>query len=263
MVKSRHVPDVDWPLVARLALMSRWIDTIEEDELAPQGKITYQFSSKGHELGQVLLALALDQGHDAAGVYYRSRPFMLASGLLPAEAFAADMALTGSPSEGRDVGVVYSMIGRGRATVLPSSGDVGAQYTPAAGWAQAVRYHSETLRDGAWSGAMAAVLGGDGSVASNGFWSALVMATTLQLPLLFFVEDNGYGISVPGHLPTPGGDIAANLASFQGLKLISGSGTDPKEAAALIRQGVDHARSGAGPVLLRLRVPPRSGAGRF
>ena len=62
------------------------------------------------------------------------------------------------------------------------------------------------------------VLGGDASVATNGFWSALTMATTLKLPMLFYIEDNGYGISVPSALQTPGGDIAANLASFADLR---------------------------------------------
>jgi len=123
----------DWKTVARLVLTSRAIDTLEESELAPNGKITYQFSSKGHELAQILLGLALDHPHDAATVYYRSRPFMLASGLNARESFAADMALANSPSEGRDVGVVYSMQRREKAVILPASGDVGAQYTPAAG----------------------------------------------------------------------------------------------------------------------------------
>ncbi len=249
----------DWKLVARIALASRTIDRIEEEEFAPQGKITYQFSSRGHELAQVLLGLALDREHDAAGVYYRSRPFMLASGLTPAEAFAADMALTGSPSEGRDVGVVYSMKARGRATVLPSSGDVGAQYTPAAGWAQAIRYYSEVLKDAAWEGALAAALGGDGSVATNGFWAALTMATTLQLPMIFMIEDNGFGISVPRKFQTPGGEISANLKSFRGLKILNGSGTSPAETAALVGEAVAHARSGGGPVLLHLYVPRLTG----
>ncbi|HUF39955.1 MAG TPA: thiamine pyrophosphate-dependent enzyme [Anaerolineales bacterium] len=249
----------DWIEVARLALTSRSIDRIEEQELAPQGRITYQFSSRGHELAQVLLGLALDRGNDAAGVYYRSRPFMLASGLTPREAFAADMALTGSPSEGRDVGVVFSMQSRGRATVLPSSGDVGAQYTPAAGWAQAIRYHAEVLKDEAWKGAVAVVLGGDGSVATNGFWAALVMAATMQLPLVFMIEDNGFGISVPRKFQTPGGDISANLKSFHGLKILNGSGTTPEETAALVAEAVAHARGGSGPVLLHVYVPRLTG----
>jgi 2-oxoisovalerate dehydrogenase E1 component len=250
---------VDWEQVARLLLTSRTIDEIEEQELAPAGKVPYQFSSKGHELSQILLGLQLTQGHDAATVYYRSRPFMLAAGLTPQEAFAADMARTGSPSEGRDVGVVYSMPPRRGVTVLPSSGDVGAQYTPAAGWAQAITYYENELKDKEWKGAIAVSLGGDGSVATNGFWAALTIATTLELPMLFFIEDNGYGISVPRHFQTPGGDISANLASFKNLHITSGPGTEPPKTAALIADAVAYVRAGKGPALLRLEVPRLTG----
>ncbi|MDH3944979.1 MAG: thiamine pyrophosphate-dependent enzyme, partial [Anaerolineae bacterium] len=229
---------VDWQQVARLALTSCSIDEIEENELVKAGEVTYQFSSKGHELAQVLLGLALDHPHDGAAVYYRSRPFMLASGLTIQEAFAADMARSGSPSEGRDVGVVYSMPPRRGATILPASGDVGAQFTPAAGWAQAIQYYRSELGDKAWDDAISVALGGDGSVATNGFWSALTMATTLSLPMLFFIEDNGYGISVPSSFQTPGGNITRNLASFQNLLVLEGSGTDPQEAGALISEAV-------------------------
>src|SRR5262249_28081097 len=77
---------VDWAAVARLVLASRRLDELEERELAPAGQIAYQFSAKGHELAQVLLALSLTHPHDAAAVYYRSRPFALAAGLTLAEA---------------------------------------------------------------------------------------------------------------------------------------------------------------------------------
>ena len=87
----------NWPLVARLLLASRAIDRIEETELAPAGKVTYQFSSRGHDLAQILLGLQLTHPHDGAAVYYRSRPFMLSQGLTAQESFAADMAKTGSP----------------------------------------------------------------------------------------------------------------------------------------------------------------------
>src|SRR3990172_7722043 len=250
---------VDWELVARLMLTSRAIDEIEETQLAPQGKVTYQFSSKGHELAQVLLGLQLTHKHDAATVYYRSRPFMLSVGLTPQEAFSADLALTGSPSEGRDVGVVYSMSPRRGVTVLPSSGDVGAQYTPAAGWAQAITYHQNELKDSSWAGAISVALGGDGTVATNGFWAALTIATTLKLPMLFFIEDNGYGISVPSHLQTPGGDISKNLGNYQDLHILSGSGTEPIKTEVLIDKAVRYVRSGKGPALLHLQVPRLTG----
>ena len=139
------------------------------------------------------------------------------------------------------------------------AGGVGTQYTPAAGWAQAVTYHRDVLQDESWRNAIAVVLGGDGAVATNGFWSALTMATTLKLPLLFYVEDNGYGLSVPSSFQTPGGNIAENLASFKDLLVLDGDGCDPAETARLSGQAVAHVRSGRGPCMLRLSVPRLSG----
>ncbi len=253
------VQDLDWMKIAHLTLLSREIDRLEVEQLAPQGKVKYQFSSGGHELVQIILALNLDHLHDAAGLYYRSRPFMLASGLTAAEALAAGMARTGSPSEGRDVGVVFNMPRRDRVTILPASGDVGAQYTPAAGWAQAILYRQNVLKEKDWKGALVVASGGEGSIATNGFWSALNMAAVLKLPMVFCIEDNGYGISVPASLQTPGGDISENLASFTNLHVLAGEGWDPKDAAQKIQEAVRWTRAGKGPCLLRMRVPRLNG----
>lgn len=255
---TRPALKVEWDQVARLVLRSRLLDELEERELAPSGEVPYQFSAKGHELAQVLLALHLTHPHDAATGYYRSRPFMLAAGLTLEEALAGGMGKAGGVSQGRDAGVMFNLPSRGGPTVLPTSGDVGAQYTPAAGWAQAVRYRAEVLGEREWEGAIAVAMGGDGSVAANGFWSALTIATTLRLPMVFFIEDNGYGISVPHDLQTPGGNIAANLASFRNLRVLDGPGTDPERTAALIQAAVAHARK-EGPCLLRLEVVRLSG----
>jgi len=143
--------------------------------------------------------------------------------------------------------------------VLPACGGVGAQYTPAAGWAQAIRYRHETLGDESYSRSIAVVLGGDASTATNGFWSALNIATTLRLPMLFYIEDNGFGISVPARLQTPGGNIAANLRAFAGLVILEGDGGEPQAAAELIRRAVAEVRETRAPLLLRLTVPRLSG----
>jgi 2-oxoisovalerate dehydrogenase E1 component len=145
------------------------------------------------------------------------------------------MAKSGGYSDGRDIGVVCNMPGDNGTTVLPMAGDVGSQYTPAAGWAQAIEYRKNVLKQDEYSKAISVILGGDGSVATNGFWSAITMATTLSLPVLFFIEDNGYGISVTGDMQTPGANIANNLYSFKNLRIFSGDGTDPEEALQLIR----------------------------
>lgn len=249
--------DVDWREVARLVLTSREMDRIEEEELVPEKKVLYQFSARGHDLAQVLLGLKLRDG-DAACGYYRSRPLLLALGVPLADALGSGMGRSGGYSGGRDIGVVFNYPNPGGAHALPMCGGVGAQYTPAAGWAQAIKYKAEVLKEGP-EGALALVLGGDASCATGGFWSALTIATTQQLPLLFYVEDNGYGISVPSTYQTPGQDIAANLASFRGLTIFNGDGTEPEQAAQLIDRAVEHVRAGAGPALLRLTVPRLEG----
>jgi 2-oxoisovalerate dehydrogenase E1 component len=249
--------EVDWQTVARLVLTSRAMDRVEEERLVPEKKVLYQFSARGHDLAQVLLGLHLKDG-DAACGYYRSRPLLLALGVPLADALGSGMGRAGGYSDGRDIGVVFNYPNPGGCHALPMCGGVGAQYTPAAGWAQAIKYKEEELGEGPGD-AIAVVLGGDASCATGGFWSALTIATTQQLPMLFFIEDNGFGISVPSEYQTPGKDIAANLASFKGLTILNGDGTEPEQAARLVAEAVGHVRGRKGPVLLRLTVPRLEG----
>jgi len=254
---GRVSSDVDWREVARLVLTSRELDRIEEQELVPAKKVLYQFSARGHDMAQVLLGLHLKDGDGVFG-YYRSRPLLLSLGVPLADALGSGMGLAGGYSDGRDIGVVFNYPNPGGAHALPMCGGVGAQYAPAAGWAQAIQYKQRALDEGA-SDSIALVLGGDASCATGGFWSALTIATTQQLPLLIYVEDNGYGISVPSEYQTPGKNIAANLASFSGLRIFNGDGTDPVEAARLVDEAVGHVRQRQKPALLRLTVPRLEG----
>lgn len=257
--KAKSKIDQDWESIARLMLISRAMDEKEETELVPQKKVLYQFSARGHELGQILLGKLLTHKHDAASAYYRSRPLLLTLGLSEEDAMAAPMGKSGGYSDGRDIGVVCNKPDADGAKVLPMAGDVGSQYTPAVGWAQGIEYRSKVLKEKEYEGALSAVLGGDASVATNGFWSALTIATTQKLPVLFYIEDNGYGISVKSDFQTPGGDITANLQSFKNLRIIAGDGTDPEEASMLMEEAVKETRTGNGPVLIKLKVPRLNG----
>lgn len=257
--KKRTVPKVDWKNIAELMLLSRAMDEKEESELVPQKKVLYQFSARGHELGQILLGKLLDNKNDAASAYYRSRPLLLTLGLDLEDAMAAPMGKSGSYSDGRDIGVVCNRPDVDGVKVLPMAGDVGSQYTPAIGWAQAIEYRRNVLKEKEYDRAISVILGGDGSVATNGFWSALTIATTQNLPVLFYIEDNGYGISVPSEFQTPGGVITDNLQSFKNLKIIEGDGTNPEEAAELMKEAVVSVRDRKGPTMVRLKVPRLNG----
>ncbi len=123
------VTSIDWNRVTELMLASRAMDDKEENELVPNKEVLYQFSARGHELGQILLGSQLNHQHDAASAYYRSRPLMLSLGLSLEDAMAAPMGKSGGYSDGRDIGVVCNKPGIDSPTVLPMAGDVGSQYT--------------------------------------------------------------------------------------------------------------------------------------
>ncbi|HZI28650.1 MAG TPA: transketolase C-terminal domain-containing protein [Gemmatimonadaceae bacterium] len=254
-------PRFDWRKIAYHTLVSRAMDDIEEStnrnrtSVPKDHLVLYQFSARGHDMAQCILASRLDHQHDGVSAYYRSRPLLLSLGLTIEDGFASPLGRSGGFSDGRDIGVVCNLPQANCPVVMPMAGDVGSQYTPAAGWAQAITYHRDVLRGRSWRGAIAVVLGGEASVATNGFWSCLTIATTLKLPLLFYIEDNGLGISVRGGMQTPDGNIAANLASFANLLIREGDGTDPAASARLVDEVVAHVRDGNGPALLRLTVP--------
>jgi len=258
---ERNSPDhrIDWRRVAYLVHLSRALDEMEEKRLVPEKKVLYQFSARGHDMAQILLGTQLTGLHDAACGYYRSRPLLLSLGVDPADALGSAMGRAGGYSDGRDIGVVFNYPNRSGASALPMCGGVGAQYTPTAGWAQAMKYYATALGHEEYARDIAVVLGGDGSVASNGFWAALTAATTQALPMLFYIEDNGFGISVPSTAQTPGGNIAANLASWRNLAIFDGDGSSPAEAANLVHDAVSFIRRERKPALLRLTVPRLEG----
>lgn len=251
------VPKLDWRRISQVLLQSRAIDTIEETELVPAKLVFNQFSARGHDLAQIILGSLLTHPNDAATGYYRSRPFVMTLGLDLEDAIAPCMAKAGGYSDGRDIGVVcnYPNPKRQGAMLFPMCGGVGAQYSPIAGWAQSIRYHLDVLGDESYRGAIGVSMGGDSSMSTSGFWAALNISTTNNLPHLFFIEDNGYGISVPQTVQTPGGDQVANLTAYRNLKIIDGDGTDPDVTPKLIHEAVEYTRSGEGPCLLRLKVP--------
>ena len=260
-LKHLHTPtaigntSLDWPRIAYLTLLSRALDDLEEEKLLQSRELIYQFSSRGHDMAQVILGSLLDQAGDAACGYYRSRPLMLTLGLDLEDALAGPMMRAGGLNDGRDIGVVFNLPRKNSACFLPMSGGVGTQYTPISGWAESIVYKRDQLGETGQAGAVGVALGGDGSTATNGFWAALNNAATRKLPMLFYIEDNGYGISVPSEAQTPGGNIAENLKSFGNLFVLDGDGCNPRQASEFLSRGLQHVRAGNGPALVRLTVP--------
>src|SRR3978361_1749464 len=71
----------DWTKVAQTLFLSRALDDIEEKELLPGREMFYQFSARGHDLAQIILAQHLTNPYDCFTGYYRSRPILLGVGV--------------------------------------------------------------------------------------------------------------------------------------------------------------------------------------
>src|SRR5207249_2499820 len=95
---------------------------------------------------------------------------------------------------------------------------------------------------------------GDGTTSEGEFWESLNSACTLALPVVYLVEDNGYAISVPVEVQTPGGDISKIVTSFPGLLVQSIDGTDLVASYNAMTTAVEYARAGNGPALVHAKV---------
>ena len=263
--RARPAPEW-WLSVLERALISRAMDDLEVTrEFRPnpdkplEGRLKFQFGAKGHEIPQLIAAALLDHPHDGATVYYRSRPLMLGVGLSPFEAFASNMHKLEGVSGGRDIGVVFNHKQPNGVTVLPASGDVGAQFTPAIGWAQAAKYRAESMGEEEYRGAVALAHAGDGATATNGFWSAINIAAQHHLPYIMLIEDNRYALSVPWRYQTAAPSIIENLANFQGVRIQSVEGSDISALYDALSAAIAGARSGEGPQLVHVKVPRLTG----
>jgi 2-oxoisovalerate dehydrogenase E1 component len=91
---------------------------------------------------------------------------------------------------------------------------------------------------------------GEGSTSQGEFWEALNTASNRKLPVIFMVEDNGYAISVPVEVNTPGGNISRLVANFPNFHFEEVDGTDPEESLRAFQRAAEHCRAGLGPAFV-------------
>ena len=91
---------------------------------------------------------------------------------------------------------------------------------------------------------------GEGSTSQGEFWEALNTASNQKLPVIFMVEDNGYAISVPVEVNTPGGNISRLVANFPNFYFAEIDGNDPVASLRAFQQAAAHCRAGRGPALV-------------
>ncbi len=139
--------------------------------------------------------------------------------------------------------------GTGLLNIVSSSSPTGTQFLQAVGCAEAwLRARQLGVGDGFAGDEVAYVSTGDGATSEGEFWESLSTACNLQLPVLYLVEDNGYAISVPVEINTPGSSISRLVEGFPGLYIEQVDGCDLVASYGAMARATAYvrAREGAG-----------------
>ena len=94
---------------------------------------------------------------------------------------------------------------------------------------------------------------GDSSTNEGSFHESLNMAATWKLPMVWFIENNCYGVSTEIHRVTNTPDLATRAAAYD-VPFAVVDGTDPTEVYEAMKTAKDHARSGKGPYVVEAKV---------
>ena len=242
--------------VYRCMVRSRALDD-KEIQLKNQSRIFFQISGAGHEAVQVAAGLILKPGYDWFHPYYRDRALCLQLGVTPLDMLLAAVGAENDPSNcGRQM---PSHWGNPALHIVPGSSATATQALHAVGMAEAGAIYERVeaipgRADRFHADEIVYISLGEGATSEGEFWEAVNTACIKHLPVLFLVEDNGYAISVPVEVQTPGGDISRLLRSFPGLLVDSVDGTDFFASLASLRQAADYVRARRGPALVHAHV---------
>jgi 2-oxoisovalerate dehydrogenase E1 component len=240
----------------RTMVLSRKLDD-KEIQLKSQSLIFFQISGAGHEAVVIAAGLGLKPGYDWFYPHYRDRALCLALGVTPLEMLLSSVGAKDDPSSGGRQ--MPSHWGNKRLNIVSQSSPTGTQCLQAVGCAEAGHLYQQITeiedRERHFKQDEVTYLSlGDGTTSEGEFWEALNYTSLRRLPVVIVVEDNGYAISVPVEVQTPGGDISKLVTGFPHLFVQSIDGTDFLASYAAVQEAVAYARARRGPAFIHANV---------
>lgn len=221
-------------------------------------------TSRGHEAIQLATAFQL-LPCDYVSPYYRDESILLGLGFSPYELMLQLLA------KGNDIftgGREYYSHPNSRAEdkprIIHQSSATGMQAIPTTGIAQGIKFlesitdYGQQITGSAQSSVVSRPVVicslGDASVTEGEVSEAFQFAALHQLPIIFLVQDNGWGISVSS---AEARTTNANefVKGFKGIKRISIDGSDFVQSYEAMKNVVDEVRQERHPFLVHARVP--------
>lgn len=211
---------------------------------------TYVHStSRGHEAIQLATAYQLTKD-DWASPYYRDESLLLGIGFEPYQLMLQLLAKAEDPfSGGRSYYSHPSSLDADKPKIIHQSSATGMQTIPTAGVAQGIQYIEHfKLKDFENNPVVVCSLG-DNSVTEGEVSEAFQFAALHQLPIIFLVQDNEWGISVTKDEARTA-DAYDFVAGFTGLNRMRIDGTDFIASYEGMKEAVDFVRTERKPMLV-------------
>ena len=215
-------------------------------------------TSRGHEAIQLATAFQL-QPQDYVSPYYRDESLLLGLGFSPYELMLQLLAkgndiFTG----GREYYSHPNYRGNDKPTIIHQSSATGMQAIPTTGVAQGIKFlerasaNDQTGMENAKPVVVCSL--GDASVTEGEVSEALQFAALHQLPIIYLVQDNGWGISVTKEEArlTTASDF---VKGFGGISRISIDGSDFLHSYEVMKNVVEEVRRERHPFLVHAKVP--------
>lgn len=211
-------------------------------------------TSRGHEAIQLATGFLL-QPEDYVSPYYRDESILLGMGFSPYEMMLQLLAKADDPFTGGRAYYGHPNIARDNmARIIHQSSATGMQAIPTTGVAQGIAYiENQQLKSYSVPPVTVCSLG-DGSVTEGEVSEAFQFAALHQLPIIFLVQDNDWGISVTS-AEARTMDAYEFIEGFKGIERLRCDGSVFEEAYATMQQAFDFVRKERKPILVHAKVP--------
>ena len=216
-------------------LESRHAD-LREQNLIRQGKGHFHVSGMGHE-ALAAISIQMEPG-DYIVSYYRDRGLVLGRGMTTRQLGLEYFAKRNTGSGGRQMPSHYS---NADLHVWSVPTPTGSQLLPACGIAWGIQL------DGKKNLVVTTI--GDAATRQGDFFEAICFAKEKKLPVLFLVEDNAYGISMPTRKTNP---LALDVLEPDNWRRINGENVQQVYDAAA--EAIEKIRAGGGPFFFWIKM---------
>jgi len=207
-----------------------------------QGRAAFVIAGAGQEAAQVGAAMALKKGTDYLAPYYRDLGMNLVLGMTAREAMLNLLAKRDDPNSfGRQM---PSHWGNAERKVVTQSSVVATQLLHAAGIALGAKLKKEPL--------VVMTCCGEGSTSRGDFHEALNFSAIHKLPVIFFIENNGYAITERTDKEMPFAHVADRARGY-GMRGAVVDGMDCIAVYQTVKPVLDQARRGGGPALVEAK----------